>query len=169
MAEPWNSDAVAPPSAAHRRLSPVDTLARPAYDQPPMRRHHSLLLIDHDPRRLSAQKIFLETHGFRVQGAATPAEGWEFLHQRNFAMVILSARYELENRGNLQLWIQRQAPEVSVLARERSEPEMAQKSRGKAAPELSPAELLAAIRAAFLRRRAPRRAVARAAAARAAG
>ncbi len=134
-----------------------------------MRRHHCLLLIDHDPRRLSAQKLFLETHGYRVQGASTPAEGWEFLSQRPYAMVILSARYELENRGNLQSWIQRQAPEVTVLARERPAPEAPQQARGKVAPELTPAELLASIRAAFLRRRAPRRAAARAAAARAAG
>lgn len=144
-------------------------LLRPAYDQPPMRRHHSLLLIDHDSRRLSAQKLFLDTHGFRVQGAATPAEGWEMLSQRHFAMVILSARYELEPHGNLQAWLQRQQPQLSVLTRERPEPELAQKNRGKMAPEFSPAELLAAIRAAFLRRRAPRRVAANSAAARAAG
>jgi DNA-binding NarL/FixJ family response regulator len=122
-----------------------------------MRRHHSLLLIDHDARRLSALTLLLQTHGYRVRGVSTPAAGWELLRQGGFVAVILSDGYELEGRGALCRWLAEQMPQITVLARERPALPDDGKTRRKLSPELSPAEILEAIRRAFLRRRAPRR------------
>ncbi len=135
-----------------------------------MRRHHLILLLDHDSPRLSSLKLLLETHGYRVLASAKPEDALAQLSAHEVEMFITFSHVCAPNSQPIAAYVGENYPRTSVVYRERIlSPEDAEtpKARFKAR-ELSPAELMEAIRKAFFQRRGPRRTLPSASAARSA-
>lgn len=135
-----------------------------------MRRHHLILLLDHDPRRLSCLKLLLETHGYRVLASQSAESALEQLSAQAVEMLVTFRRYPVPaSTQPLTMLVSRDFPRTSIVFRERQSAmgagEEPERFRTQPPPELSPAELLDAIRKEFSRRRGPQRAAAAAAAA----
>ncbi len=125
-----------------------------------MRRHHLILLLDSDPRRLSNLKLLLETHGYRVL-ASTNSESALALLAANPVEVLVTFRHPpLASTPPLADFVLQHYPRTSIVFRERpAGQEEPPRPRFRPPVELTPAELLESIRKEFSRRRGPHRAL----------